>query len=70
MEKIGGWGIPFLGCISLSSGLWAVIILGGGQVFKAVNILQESHMPSAAALTTDATTVRASVEINAVATGR
>ena len=44
MKKITGWGIPFLGCISHSSGLWAVIFLGGSQAIQAINSHQENQM--------------------------
>ena len=41
MTNVGGWGIPFLGCISLSSGLWVVIILGGVEAIQALKSPQE-----------------------------
>ena len=44
MSSIGGWGIPFLGCISLSSGLWVVIILGGAEAIQALKSPQESKI--------------------------
>ena len=44
MSNIGGWGLPFLGCISLSSGLWVVIILGGVEAIQALKSPQESNI--------------------------
>jgi len=46
MSTTGGWGIPFLGCISLSSGLWTLIILGGVQAIHALKPPQESKIVS------------------------
>ena len=44
MSNIGGWGLPFLGCISLSSCLWVVIILGGVEAIQALKYPQESKI--------------------------
>lgn len=44
MSNIGRCGIPFLGCISLSSGLWVVIILGGVEAIQALKYPQESKI--------------------------
>ena len=44
MSNIGGWGLTFLGCISLSSGLWVVIILGGVEAIQALKYPQESKI--------------------------
>ena len=44
MSNIGGWGLLFLGCISLSSGLWVVIILGGVEAIQALKSPQESKI--------------------------
>lgn len=50
MQKTNGWGIPFLGCISLSCGLWALIILSGGQLIQALSPFQDSQMVRTAGL--------------------
>ena len=44
MSNKGGWGLLFLGCISLSSGLWVVIILGGVEASQALKSPQESKI--------------------------
>jgi|TARA_E500000178_G_scaffold4407_1_gene4582 hypothetical protein len=70
MTNSKGWGIPFLGCISLSSGLWAAIILGGGQVTQALNSLQEGKIAKTTETTMTAVTVPIRAEINAGALRR
>ena len=56
MPKVTGWGIPLIGSVSLSLGLWALILAGGHKTIKFLSEIKDD--PPAQIITSDSKRTR------------